>query len=107
MRRLVEFEAPGNATLIVEVDEPERGGPRPAGVGSGAIERATIGLDQAISKVRPLADLLLAELQALSRRPDGVSVEFGIKFNAAAGIIVASTAVEGNCKVTLSWKHSG
>jgi len=105
MRRLIEFPAPDGASLLVEVDEPEGAGPRPAGVGDGAIERATMAIDQAISKVRPLAESLLSELQGLARRPDQVEVEFGIKLNASAGIVVANTAVEGNCKIKLSWKQ--
>ena len=32
-----------------------------------------MGIDQAISKVRPLAELLLSELQVLTRRPDQVA----------------------------------
>lgn len=107
MRHLVEFAVPSGGTVLVEVDELEGVGPRPAGVGDGAIERATMGLDQAISKVRPLAELLLAELQALTHRPDQVSVEFGIKLNVTAGIVIANTAVEGNCKITLNWKQPG
>lgn len=107
MRRLIEFAVPDGGTLLVEVDEPEGTGPRPAGVGDGMIERATMGLDQAISKVRPLAELLLSELRTLTRQPDQVAVEFGIKLNVTAGIVLANTAVEGNCKITLSWKQSG
>jgi hypothetical protein len=53
MRRLVEFAVPGGGTLLAEVDEPEGVGPRPAGVGGGIIQRATMGLDEAIAKVRP------------------------------------------------------
>jgi len=36
--------------------------------------------------------------------PESVSVEFGIKFSAQAGVVLAASAVEGNCKITLSWK---
>ena len=104
MKRLLEFPIEGGGSLVVEVDEPENAGPRPAGVGDGALERATTGLDQAIAKVRPLAEALLTQLQSLTRQPDEVTVEFGIKLNAAAGIVIASTAVEGNCKITLGWK---
>lgn len=107
MRRLIEFTVPDGASLLVEVDEPEVAGPRPAGVGDRAIERATMSIDQAISKIRPLAESLLSELQGLTRRPDQVEVEFGIKLNASAGIVVANTAVEGNCKIKLSWKQPG
>ena len=107
MRRLIEFTVPKGSSLLVEVDEPESAGPRPAGVGDAAIEKATMGIDQAISKVRPLAESLLSELQALVPKPDQVAVEFGIKLSASAGITVANTAVEGNCKITLSWKQPG
>src|SRR5262245_15079606 len=106
MQRLIEFSTSDGRTILVEVSETE-GGPRPAGAGSGAIERATMGLDQAISKVRPVAESLLTELEALSRRPDQVSVEFGIKFNVTAGVVIANTAMEGNCKITIGWKSTG
>jgi hypothetical protein len=106
MRRLIEFAVPGGGTLLAEVDEPEGVGPRPAGVGN-VIERATMGLDEAIAKVRPLAELLLTEIAALTQRPNDVEIEFGVKLNVAAGIVISSTALEGNCKIKLSWKHGG
>jgi len=104
MKRVVEFPIEGAGSLLVEVEEQEIAGPRPAGVGDGAVERAAIGLEQAIAKVRPLAEALLRELGSLTRQPDEVTVEFGIKLNAAAGIVIANTAVEGNCQVKLAWK---
>ena len=105
MRRLVKFELPQGGTLIAEVDEPERAGPRPAGVGE-AIDRATVGLEQAIAKVRPFAELLLTQLKGLSSEPTEIGVEFGIKLNAEAGALIAKTGAEGNCKVTLNWKQT-
>ena len=104
MRRYIEFPVPGGGYLQVEVEEAEGAGPRPAS--AGTIERATMGLDQAIAKVRPLAELLLEELQGLTRKPDEMAVEFGIKLNVSAGVVIANTSVEGNCKVTLSWKKT-
>jgi hypothetical protein len=104
MARLIEFKLPGGGSLVAEVEDEPRAGPHPAGAGGGAIEKATVGLDQAIAKVRPFAELLLAQLKELSREPDQVSVEFGIKLNVEAGAIIAKTGVEGNCKVTVSWK---
>ena len=65
-----------------------------------------MGLEQAVAMVRPLAEALLGELGNLTQQPNEVAVEFGIKLNATAGIVVANTAIEGNCKVKLSWKTS-
>ncbi len=103
---LIEFDLPKGGTLIAEVDEVKRAGPRPAGVGDSAIERATVGLEQAIAKVRPFAELLLTQLKGLSSEPTEVEVEFGIKLNAEAGALIAKTGAEANCKVTLNWKKS-
>jgi hypothetical protein len=101
MSRLVEFPLQSGGSLIIETDAPEPSGPRPAG--TGGIERATQDLDQAVGKVRPLAEALFAELQELSTKPSEVAVEFGIKLSAEAGVIIAKTAVEGNCRITLKW----
>jgi hypothetical protein len=50
-----------------------------------------------------LAEVLLAELKELSAKPSELAVEFGIKLSVEAGVIIAKTAVEGNCKITLKW----
>jgi Trypsin-co-occurring domain 1 len=105
MRHLIEFTAKDGSSLLVEVDEIEGAGPRPAGVGDGLVERASMGIDQALAKVRPMAESLLSELQSLTHMPETVAVEFGIKLNASAGVVIANTAVEGNCKITLTWKQ--
>src|SRR5208337_1411091 len=103
MRRLIEFELPNGGTLLAEVDEQRPTGPRPAGVGD-AIDRATVGLEQAIAKVCPFAELLLTKLGGLAQRPTEVEVEFGIKLDVEAGALIAKTGAEGNVKVTLNWK---
>lgn len=104
MARLVEFPLERGGSLLVEIEETLGSGPRPA-ASEGTVETATIGLEQAISKVKPLAETLLEQLRGLMQQPNTVVVEFGIKLNAQVGAIVAKTGVEGNCKVTLSWKN--
>jgi hypothetical protein len=35
--------------------------------------------------------------------PQQVNIELGLKFTAAAGIIIAKVGAEGHCKVSLTW----
>ena len=55
----------------------------------------------------PGINALTTRLRELATRPDQVGLEFGIKFTATADALIAKTAVEGNIKVTLTWKSSG
>ena len=102
MKRVIEFRQ-GDKTLFVEVEEEVARGDQLSGRG-GTIERAKQSFEEAVAGIGPIADMILRQVTALG--PEAVSVEFGIKFNAQAGVILASSAVEGNCKVTLNWKPS-
>ena len=104
MKQLVEFPLEGDGILLVEVDAPEPGGgTRRSMRPSEVTERATQTFEEAIGKVRPVAEAVIAQLRTLADPPTQVTTEFGLKFTAAAGVVLASTAVEGNCKVTVTW----
>jgi hypothetical protein len=45
----------------------------------------------------------MRQLQDLASKPDELGVEFGIKFTAEAGALIAKTALEGNIKISLKW----
>ena len=93
--RLVAFPVGDNQTILVEVDDPDVGN-RP--------ERARETFETAIAQIRPGVEALMAQLRDLTARPEQVSLEFGIKFTAGADALIAKTSVEGNVKVTLTWK---
>ncbi len=100
LKRVIEFQQ-GDKTLFVEVEEETARGDQLSGRG-GTVEKAKQSFEEAVSGIGPIADTILRQVAALG--PETVSVEFGIKFSAQAGVILASSAVEGNCKVTLGWK---
>jgi hypothetical protein len=102
MRQLVAFEVAGGQTVVAEVDDDEPGVERAALV-DDALVRATARLDESLDQVRRVAELTLGKLDELSRSPDTVEVEFGIRLNAAAGAVIARTQAEGHLQVTLGW----
>jgi hypothetical protein len=99
--RLVAFPVGAGQTLLVEVDDLSVGN-QP--VARSVAERAQDTLETAIAQIKPGVEALMAQLRDLSAKPESVSLEFGIKFTAGADALIAKTSVEGNVKVTLTWK---
>jgi hypothetical protein len=105
MRRMVEFPlADGGLVLAeVEVDQDEQDGIVPAARAGEIASRATQTFEDAIDKIRPAADVVVARLRALAARPDEMEVTFGLKLSAAAGAFVAAAGSEANFTVVLRW----
>lgn len=110
MKKLVEFPFDNNTTILVEVDEPFDSPATfdedvPRGLGASELaDKAQQTFETAISKIRPLAAAVIGKLRELPDSPEQVSVEFGIKLSAASGVILASTAIEANFKISATWK---
>ena len=100
MKRLIEYKLEDGSPIVVEVDEPE-GGPQP--VSRGVIEKAKTSFAEALEKVKPTAETIIAKLRDLSDSPTEVQVKFGLKMNANAGAIIAAAGVEANYEITLKW----
>ena len=99
--RLIAFPARGHQTVLVEVDDPNIGN---MPVARGVAERAQETFETAIAQIRPGVEALMAQLGELTSKPEAISLEFGIKFTAGADAVIAKTSIEGNVKVTLTWK---
>jgi hypothetical protein len=106
MRQLVAFDVADGRAVVVEVDDDEPGVERAARV-DGALMRASARLEESLDQIRNVAELTLSKLGGLSKRPDAVEVEFGIRLNAEAGAVIARTQAEGHLQVTLSWANPG
>jgi Trypsin-co-occurring domain 1 len=107
--QMVEFPLKGSdATVVVAVQDPvdiESGGPvYRGGLARDLIERSSRTLDDAISQVKPAAVALVTTLTDLPKRPDELTVTFGIGLSGAAGAFIASTAATANITITLTWK---
>ncbi|MER3405917.1 MAG: hypothetical protein C4289_12785 [Chloroflexota bacterium] len=105
MNRLIEFPLEGS--VVVEVDEPEaEGGVVRAGRLGEVSERAQLSFEEALGKLRPVAERIIARLRALSDPPDQVGVEFGVKLGSGACAVITSSAAEANYRIALTWKRS-
>jgi Trypsin-co-occurring domain 1 len=106
MPDLVEFPVAGGGTVLVAATRSPSsdgalfrgGGPR------DVVARSAETIQSAIAQLKPAAQALVDTFIELPRRPDDISVTFGIELSAEAGAIIASTAASANFSVTISWK---
>jgi hypothetical protein len=106
MNRLVEYEVGEGQKIIVEVSEPTPGGLVPVGRGSDAIVKAQRTLSETLDNIRPTAESIIDKLSDLTKRPDEISIEFGVKLSASAGAVLAAASAECNFVIKLTWKNN-
>ncbi|WP_067817607.1 CU044_2847 family protein [Actinomadura kijaniata] len=101
MGKLVRWET-DQGPVVVELSANE-----PGFVGVSRIDdvlfEAKGRLEDAMRGVRAAAQTALLGLREGMDRPDQIELEFGVKFNAAAGAVIAKTSMEGQMKVKLTW----
>ena len=107
MKRLAEFELDGGS-IFIEVEDLEPGrrrndrplrGRDQGSDGEGRARRFV----EAVARVKPAAEAVLRTFQEMNT-PQEIGLEFGVKFNAKAGAILASVDSEATFKVSLKWK---
>ncbi|MFE5397423.1 CU044_2847 family protein [Streptomyces sp. NPDC056568] len=81
--------------------EPIRRRPRPA---EDVSEAAAETLRGAVDRVRPAVADIVDSLRSMSHRPDRISLEFGVKVTAEAGVVVARSAAEAHFTVGVEWE---
>ncbi|MEU3527381.1 CU044_2847 family protein [Streptomyces sp. NPDC038707] len=109
MARTTEFRVSDGSVLRVEVDGPappdsdayEPVRRRPGNAASAAADT----LRQAVDRVRPAVQDVLASLRTMPQAPDRVCLEFGVKLSADAGVVLARAATEAHFKVALEWER--
>ena len=104
---LMRVQAEDGSAVLFEVDVTPRGLQEVAF--DGKIVKARETLEQSLGEVRRMALKALDTFRGDGKDgPDGVELEFGVKFKAEAGAAVfARAAAEGHMVVRLSWTGGG
>jgi hypothetical protein len=104
---IVQFRIDDETTVMVEVEKGNaRGGVMRTAGGdkSDEVKEAERRFDEALDTIRPAAERVLKLFQEMNT-PDEIGLEFGVKFGAKAGVILASADSEATFKVSLNWKN--
>lgn len=103
-RELIEFPIDEENSIFVEAEISEDEGEMEVSRNKFA-KKAAKNFQDALATVKPIAETLITKIDELTKKPQEVEVEFGLKMNAKAGAIIANTGIEGNIKVVLKWKQ--
>lgn len=103
MRYLVAVPLDDGNPFLIEVDEISSStvvrSARPGEVAA----TVTTSFGAALAQLQPMAHTIIARFRDLPEKPDGISVEFGLKMTMEAGLVVAHSSGEANFRVSLQW----
>ena len=101
---IVEFVTQEGSTVLVKVPEAARDELVTRGLGESAVvERAQRTFETALRPIRTVSEGVLAELRAIPRHPDAVTVEFGLEFTANSSAVLVGATAAASVRVQMSW----
>jgi hypothetical protein len=68
-------------------------------------EKSNKAIDKAMTVIQSTAEKVNSAIKNVEGHPDHVEVEFGIKFDAEVGVILAKASMEASLNVTLTWDN--
>ncbi|MFZ3167104.1 MAG: CU044_2847 family protein [Candidatus Methanoperedens sp.] len=93
-----------NAPIVVELTP--RGGLKQVSLGTEDIlEKSSKALDSSMNTIHNMAMRVNSMIEVLAVKPDQVEVEFGLKFDAEMGAMIAKAGMEASINVKLTWEH--
>lgn len=101
-----EMKLSDGRVVLLEVSGGEDGVIDRVGRASEAVQGAAETLQEALERVQPALDAMLEGVGGLARQPDSVAIDFGVKLNAEAGVVVAKATAEANFLVHLEWSNT-
>jgi Trypsin-co-occurring domain 1 len=105
MPHVVSIPLDDGEILHVEVEERDQNGWARAGRAQDAADTVGRTLQNALAPIRPAMQAVVDHLRGGVAPPDSVRLEFGIKFSADAGVVVARTATEASFSVVAEWNR--
>lgn len=104
MPQLVTFQLENGPTVTFESDDAlavrpvMRGGHLPE-----LLTESGTSLNNALESVKSAAQVMFDRLCSLSRPPDELTLEFGVKLSAEAGAVIAKAVTDAHFAVTMKW----
>ncbi|GHF52796.1 hypothetical protein GCM10010218_37810 [Streptomyces mashuensis] len=105
MGRLVEFPVEGGGSVVVETTEHAPGVVTRGMADSAAVERARQTFEEAVRRVEPAVQAVVARLKAIAESPDSIRIDFGMDLHAEAGAVITKASSTANFTVSVSWQR--
>lgn len=103
MTQVVEFPLDGGDFVLVEVSDLGGGDVDRVGRAGTMVRETGETLQDVLRGTRSAIESVLGQMRDMAEPPDKVTLKFGIKFTASAGVVVAKAASEANFELTVEW----
>jgi len=101
-----EFDSEdGSASILVELDDSQRTrGMVPVGAG-GVTGKAAKKFEESLDTVKGVANAVVNKLNSTVSKPQEVTIEFGLKFQADANAYITKVSGEAHINLKMTWKN--
>jgi hypothetical protein len=99
--RFLSLNASGSTVIVEVYDDMPQAGPVSR---RGDVFDTGKSLEAALQQLTAIIDPLKVEIRKQLEEAETVTVEFGVKITAGAGVVIARSELEGNFKISLTWK---
>lgn len=106
MAKLVEFNVGEDDTILVEVEDVESDGIKPASKRPGEMAiKAGKSISEALSSVGPMIKDIKHRLDEATEPADEVEVKFSVKLSGEVDAVLTRVGGEATYEITLKWQH--
>ncbi|WP_141578796.1 CU044_2847 family protein [Actinomadura sp. WMMA1423] len=103
MPYFIEIPLRDGDSILVEMSENESGLAPVGRRTNDVIERLPESFTASLARVRSFTAEVLDQVGRYPRQPDRVAIEFGLKFSAKAGLVIAEAGGEASLKFVAEW----
>jgi hypothetical protein len=104
VKQLIAVPTETRAEIVVEVEaEDARPTVRGGSARAAPVERATTTFEESIATIAPVVAGAVARLSGAAEGISEVTIKFGLKFTAGAGVFIASVGSEATFEIGLKW----
>lgn len=106
MSDIIHTSLSAEESIILFEISTTQGSLRPGGVKPMELAtKSAQALGQAMGTIQALANRTTEAINQLPKKPSEVELEFGIKIDAEAGVLISKAREEGNLRVKLVWRE--
>jgi hypothetical protein len=109
----VEFPFGDGGSVVVVTGGPAIGGDpygsvvRGGRISDAVVTQASESCETVVQRLQPAAVAVLDAVRWGRHSPSDVTDEFGLEMSSDRSAVIASTGVQANCKVTITWRRDG
>jgi hypothetical protein len=103
MKTILEYEFDG-APIYLEVEDDQADDFVRSDRGGQLVTKCDTGFKEALAVIKPAANAILVNLNNFNK-PNEITIDFGLKFNAKIGVVFSSVDSEATFKISLKWNN--